>query len=477
MNANAEELYQQAQGYLKQEPPAYQQALPLLETAAQNGCADAAHLLAHCYMRGLGVEADAAASQHWLQTASAQGHIGASYNLLLMREKNGEPMNELLPQYTDLAELDYLPAQVRLMHHYAADKSPQALFWARRAVTQNHPHAQYYLAQHHQFGPTADLAAAHELYKKAAEQNLPAAHWRLGNQYQYGQATERNIDKAIEHLHKAAERGVVPAQTTLANLLLKTKNTDTNGRSAVFWYEHAAREHDIDAHVELANLYLTGQGVERDYRQAYTHAQAAAAMNQPEALRLLGDIYQYGLGLEKDPSTARHFYTQAAKYGDIPSQQKLLLAAELNHSDSPYSKADILQQQNAERIYRQAMALHYGLNCEPDYSTACQYYFQAAREGHTKSQSNLGIMYYNGQGTGKNYVQAAYWLKAAAQKNDAAAQYHLACLFKHGHGVEADIETACNWLEAAIENGYERQIELKQLLQQWQQLIAVPKAL
>ena len=56
-------------------------------------------------------------------------------------------------------------------------------------------------------------------------------------------------------------------------------------------------------------------------------------MNQPEALRLLGDIYQYGLGLEKDPSTARHFYTQAAKYGDIPSQQKLLLAAELNHSD------------------------------------------------------------------------------------------------------------------------------------------------
>ena len=146
MKVNAEALYQQAQRCLEEDPPAYHKAMPLLKASANSGGAEAAYLLAHCYMEGLGVEQDAVAGQDWLNIATELGHNDATYNLLLVREKNGETTVALLADYIALAEAGYLAAQIRLMHYYATAKAPQALLWAERALEEEHPHAQYHLA-------------------------------------------------------------------------------------------------------------------------------------------------------------------------------------------------------------------------------------------------------------------------------------------------------------------------------------------
>lgn len=38
---------------------------------------------------------------------------------------------------------------------------------------------------------------------------------------------------------------------------------------------------------------------------------------------------------------------------------------------------------------------------------------------------NLGLMYYNGDGVGKDDKEAAYWFRLAADQGGAAAQYYL----------------------------------------------------
>ncbi len=49
-----------------------------------------------------------------------------------------------------------------------------------------------------------------------------------------------------------------------------------------------------------------------------------------------------------------------------------------------------------------------------DYTTALRIFRQFAEQGDADAQSNLGVMYDNGQGMPQDYVQAYMWLNLAA---------------------------------------------------------------
>lgn len=66
-----------------------------------------------------------------------------------------------------------------------------------------------------------------------------------------------------------------------------------------------------------------------------------------------------------------------------------------------------LQRQEAERLYKLAFAAHYCLKRQQNYTEALDLYHQSAERGHSKSQTNLGMMYYSGQGVPVDYAQAA----------------------------------------------------------------------
>ena len=136
------------------------------------------------------------------------------------------------------------------------------------------------------------------------------------------------------------------------------------------------------------------------------------------------------------------------------------------------AKEKALKKQEAEQLYQQAFAAHYGLNRHPDHLEALRLYERSASLGHGKAQTNLGMMYYNGHGTAQNYAKAAEWFEKAALNHDAMAQYNLACLYFNGTGIAHDADEACRWLEAAIRNGHDQPEVLKQLLAQWRQAAA-----
>jgi len=56
-----------------------------------------------------------------------------------------------------------------------------------------------------------------------------------------------------------------------------------------------------------------------------------------------------------------------------------------------------------------------------DIATALSLWRPLADKGHADAQSNLGAMYYNGQGVAKDYVRALMWWNVAAARGYADA--------------------------------------------------------
>jgi len=56
-----------------------------------------------------------------------------------------------------------------------------------------------------------------------------------------------------------------------------------------------------------------------------------------------------------------------------------------------------------------------------DYKEAVKWYRKAAEQGHAYAQSNLGGMYYNGEGVVRDYETAYAWFNIAAANGYALA--------------------------------------------------------
>ncbi len=89
------------------------------------------------------------------------------------------------------------------------------------------------------------------------------------------------------------------------------------------------------------------------------------------------------------------------------------------------------------------------------YASALRELRPLAEQGDATSQYNLGVLYANGQGVPKDYVQARQWYEQAATQDLALAQYNLGGLYAEGHGVPQDYVQAYKWYNLAAANGAE----------------------
>jgi uncharacterized protein len=82
---------------------------------------------------------------------------------------------------------------------------------------------------------------------------------------------------------------------------------------------------------------------------------------------------------------------------------------------------------------------------------AIGWYRKAAERGHADAQYNLGLMYYDGQGTPLDPSEASRWFRKAAEQGLADAQFNLGLLYAHSRGVEKDYVEASLWLILAAQ--------------------------
>ncbi len=146
-------------------------------------------------------------------------------------------------------------------------------------------------------------------------------------------------------------------------------------------------------------MYLFGKHIERNPAKARELAEQAARRNHAKALRLLGDIYRYGLSVAADADMAAVYYRRAADQGDMAAHQscwppvRSAAAPTMAGSNKPPCSA----KRPSAFTNAPLPATTASVRCK-DYAEAARLYLEAAGHGHGKAQTNLGMMYYNGQG-------------------------------------------------------------------------------
>jgi TPR repeat protein len=86
-----------------------------------------------------------------------------------------------------------------------------------------------------------------------------------------------------------------------------------------------------------------------------------------------------------------------------------------------------------------------GQGTHRDYVEAAKWFRAAAEQGFAIAQVDLAYLYYTGQGVDRDYRKAAKWAGLAAEQGDATAQTDLGYLYEQGKGVPLDYVTAYMW--------------------------------
>jgi TPR repeat protein len=98
-----------------------------------------------------------------------------------------------------------------------------------------------------------------------------------------------------------------------------------------------------------------------------------------------------------------------------------------------------------------------------DYETAISLWLPLAENGDTDAQNYLGIIYYLGLGTDKDYKKSLEWYERAAKGGHADAQRNYGDMINFGRGTTKNNHEAYKWYFAASQQGNEkakRQIEV-----------------
>ena len=388
-----------------------------------------------------------------------------------------------------------------------------AFIYFKKSAEQGDPYSAYNLANlyYNGYGITQNYERALELYKSAAEQDLPVALFELGCAYEkeFHGIVEKDLEKAVEYYKKGSELGDIDCKNNLGALYMAGKGlrknqkrgfmlfyaasqnnkeakcnlamcyqhgcgTDKNILAAINIYNKLASDGDTFAIERLEKLsdeikdashfftlgscYDLGKGVECDAEKAIKYYTLAADMGHDRARHNLADLYRYGNhGVEINTEKAIEYYSAAAENGAACSINSLgTLYSELGDCKKAveqYSLASSLGYKDG--TYNLAMCIEHGIGIKKDVSLAEELLRKLADKSDKDAINNLALMISDSNGT-----EAINLFLKAARMGNTNAMYNLAQCYEEGKcNVEANPSLAIEWYYKAAEKGYEPAIE------------------
>lgn len=168
------------------------------------------------------------------------------------------------------------------------------------------------------------------------------------------------------------------------------------------------------------------------------------------------DAYDNG-----DYSTAKQIFTILADLNELDAQNKLGVMHLLGRGATKDSKIAFKwfelaakqgyspAQSNLGLMYSQGNGV-----VKQDKGTALKWYTLAAKQGYPQAQLNLALLYYHGKGVPQDYQVAFDWCTKSADQDCKPAQYNLGVMYYNGDGVPKDYVLAYKWFNlAATSNG------------------------
>ena len=147
----------------------------------------------------------------------------------------------------------------------------QAVYWYSKAGEQGDKYVQNKLGDIYLNGRDVDeqdLTKAVYWYSKAAEQYHAGAQYKLGSMYLSGKGVTQDNTKAVYWYSKAAELYDAGAQYTLGSMYLSGKGVTQDNTKAVYWIKKAAEQGYALAQFKLRTMYFWGKGVAKDDKQS-----------------------------------------------------------------------------------------------------------------------------------------------------------------------------------------------------------------
>ena len=419
----------------------YAEAYDCFLKAAIEGNAYAQCMLGYYYDNGYGVSVDKTAAAQWYLEAAKNGHSYAQNRI-------GEYYKHGLAGFKNKKE---------------------AVKCFKKEAAQGYKGSYSHLGRAYEFGNGVGKSyeEAAKWYKKAAEDGKEASKNSLEEVQRYIAAFPKykagceawkvkNYTKAISLFNEVF---LLPeAKAMLGQCYQFGLGTDKDLHKAFDCYESAARCEIPEAQYHLACFYFNGTYVDKNYERALHWFWEAVKHNIKASSPYLGYLYEHGLGIDKNLKKAYHWYKKGANAGFEYCKKaldRLEVCAEdyyqngmVQEDDGNFEEAEPWYRKAAEMGHADAacgLALIYdnGLDVPASHKIATQWYHNAAALGDYFAQNEVGDMCYKK----KKYMQAVDWYEKSAKQGYDTALFNLAWCFHHGGIAPAD-SVECNYSEA-----------------------------
>lgn len=392
------------------------------------------------YLKSQGDEDLLWEAKEWFERAAALGDPQAHYYLgVLHRNGAGVPQDheEALGYFLLAAQQGYGDAYIALSELYAEGiqgEGPdlnKATALLEQAALLGEGKALMMKAVRYELGDgvARSLPMAADMYEEAAQKNMPAAAYRLGEMALEGKGRERSLEQAYHWFEQAAQGHYPPAHMRLAELSALKHPMPLE---ALMHHLHRAAQ----AQLPKAMYWLSvlhkhpPEGMEQDIPRSLDWFQKASSVSgYAHAQYEIGRMYTFGQGLPHEPEEAFRWYLQSAQRGAREAQVALADAytrgsgVSINLEEAVYWYKRAALAGAAEAAYALANMYHVGLGVGADPSSAAEWLKIAATSRYRPAQARLASWYHDGVGVPRSDVEAYAWWKVALEPDRYEGPY------------------------------------------------------
>ena len=361
---------------------------------------------------------------------------------------NTEPQMSKFQQLLNRAESNDPEAMFEVGRAYAngedIEKDEQkAIYWFEKASELGHAAASNLCGLY--CSKANDASRSFEYFKKAYNLGHIDAALNLGNCYEKGKGTNKDLKAAIECYNYALNKGCNSGAYYLGFLYMDAGDT---GNEKLYFAKAAEMKHPHGTAVYGIILQQEGK-----LAQAFEYFKKAKELGNAQGALLLGDCYENGKGIEKNIDMAVECYKLALEKGDSRGA-----------NDLGYLYKDLGDIEKAKFYFSKSMELNdsigfnmYGtcLEEEENYTEAFKYYQKGYELNDEVAAWKLGSLYQRGFGTQKDLLKAFELYKFAVDKGSETALRKIALLCKDDDFKGVDEFTKFKYLKMADDAGYE----------------------
>lgn len=450
----------------------FEEAVPFLTTAAENGSEWASEALGYFYEEGKVVRRDEQEAFRRYLDAARAGSKSAMRTVALRYASGtgGAPRDQ-----TKAAEWIGRVGGERAMRQSFFSDDP-AMRLEADAALRRASMAEYCM----------DTAGAVRAYKEAAEKGSIDAADKLASNYAFGfGGCEKNEEEGFRWRLRAAEMGLPKARARVALSYFQGRDgVPKDSRQALYWARKAKEGGGLDRIDALGmdklisvltervgNPFLLAREAHKqgDMEKAKSLYETAAEQGESSAAFNLAIMYETGEGVPKNKQEALRWFRRAAELGEPLAMYEVAVGLAFGGYDSDFDEAkrwaekakdsgkldpklpvdDLLADIEEKRLMKAA----FEAGKRNDYAEEVRLMKLVAERGSAIAAARLGTMYNNGEHVARDEREGFRWFLRAAERGEPKSMCIVAGAYCYGSGTAKDPRQAVAWAKKALAAG------------------------